>query len=311
MTKTVLLTGARGFIGTYVMERLIRDGRHVIAFDHQKGGVYPEGVDVFLGDIRDASGVVEAMAHSDSWIHLAGVLGTAETIKNPRPAAETNIIGGLNILEGACQYGLPGVNIAVGNYFENNTYSLTKNTVERFCKMFAKDRGLPVTVVRGLNVYGPRQSVAAPFGSSKVRKVGPSFICRALTDMPIEIYGDGNNVMDFIYVTDMADTLVNALYWTEENGAAPTVIEAGAGDDTTVNDFANVIAADVINRFDIHPVINHLPMRPGETVGAVVKADPSTLEVIGMNVANYIPLTQGVPLTVDYYKDYLATYQGN
>ena len=70
-------------------------------FDHHRrlAKEYPDGVEVFQGDIMDDVAVTEAMAHCDSWIHLAAVLGTQETIKNPRPAAKSNLIGGLNILE--------------------------------------------------------------------------------------------------------------------------------------------------------------------------------------------------------------------
>lgn len=301
----VLVTGASGFIGTATVKRLLADGHDVLALDHQKHNVYPAGVDVFLGDIRNENDMVEAMAHSDSWIHLAGVLGTQETILNPRPAAETNILGGLNVLEAATQYKLPGVNIAVGNWFENNTYSLTKNTVERFCIMFRKERGLPVTVVRGLNVYGPGQSVAAPFGPSKVRKIAPSFICRALSNEPIQIYGSGTNVMDFIYIDDMADTLVQALYHTMLYGGAERVIEAGLGNNSTVNDFAQLVKTEVELHYDKEVKIEYVPMRPGETPGAVVKANTATLPDIGIWAEEFITLEEGIPRTVAYFDEYL------
>lgn len=305
----VLVTGSSGFIGNATVKNLVARGHEVLAFDHQtderKARDYGPGVDVFVGSIENDRDVVEAMAHADAFIHLAGVLGTAETIKNPRPAAYTNIIGGLNVLEGATQYGLPGINIAVGNWFENNTYSLTKNTVERFCKMYQKERGLNVTVVRGLNVFGPGQSVAAPFGYSKVRKVGPSFMCRALTGNPIEIYGDGENIMDFIYIDDMAEVLVRSLFHTIEHGYVPTVIEAGLGRHSPVNDFAQRIRTQVENDYQTPVVINHLPMRQGETVGAVVKADASTLNLVGMDVSELVDIDTGIKRSLEYFYNYL------
>jgi UDP-glucose 4-epimerase len=306
----VLVTGGSGFIGTATIKKLTDDGHEVLVLDHQtennKARNYGPGTDVFLGDIRDADAMVEAMAHVDAFIHLAGVLGTAETIKNPRPAAHTNIVGGLNVLEAAVQYNIPGINIAVGNWFENNTYSLTKNTVERFCKMYQKERGLNVTVVRGLNVFGPGQSVAAPFGTSKVRKVGPSFMCRALTGMPVEIYGDGENIMDFIYIDDMAKVLVKALDHTVQNGYVPTVVEAGLGRHSSVNDFAQRIRTQVENDYQTPVIINHLPMRPGETNGAVVKADASTLNLIGMDVSELVDIDTGIKNSLAYFHQYLT-----
>ena len=113
----ILVTGGMGFIGQYVVEELKSRGYIPIIFDHHRrlADEYPEDVEVFQGDILDEVAVTEAMAHSEGWIHLAAVLGTQETIMNPRPAAQSNLIGGLNVLEAATQYNLPGSYIAVGN----------------------------------------------------------------------------------------------------------------------------------------------------------------------------------------------------
>ncbi len=303
----VLLTGGEGFIGSWTKKALLDRGHTVLSLTNQKYAdrEQPDGVTVFLGDIRDEVTVTEAMAHSEGWIHLAGVLGTAETIFNPRPAARTNILGGLNVLEAAEQYKVPGVNIAVGNYWMNNTYSITKNTVERFSQMFRDERGLQVTNLRALNAYGPGQSVAAPYGDSKVRKIMPSFMCRALSGDPIEIYGDGSQVMDMIYVQDVADALVSALEYTAENGAIDHVLEAGSGVDTTVNDIANAVAETVSDLYGIDTEIRHLPMRHGEPENSIVLGNPDTMNLIGMGKDELLPLNQGLVLTARYFKKYL------
>lgn len=299
--KTVLVTGGNGFIGRWLVEDLLYNGYAVSVLD-TRWREPVEGSTLVLGDIRDATAVTEAAAHADGIIHLAGVLGTQETISNPRPAAETNILGGLNVLEAAAQYDLPMVNIAVGNFWMNNTYSISKNTVERFADMMNRFRKTHITVVRALNAYGPRQSAAAPFGPSKVRKIMPSFICRALTDLPIEIYGDGEQIMDMIYVQDVARILRAALEFTEKYGAMPTPLEAGTGRRTTVNKIAEVVrdatGADV--------AIEHLPMRAGEDERSVVLGNPETLRPIGLDWTFLTPLESGVKETVDYFKSYLA-----
>lgn len=302
----ILLTGGEGFIGSWTKRELLSRGYEVISLTNQLEAVYqPENVTAFYGDIRDSDAVTEAMAHADGFIHLAGVLGTAETINNPRPAAHTNIIGGLNVLEAADQYKIPGVNIAVGNYWMNNTYSITKNTVERFASMFRDERGLQVTTVRALNAYGPGQSVAAPFGSSKVRKIMPSFMCRALSGEPIEIYGNGNQVMDMIYVGDVAKSLVGALNVTMNHGAIKTVIEAGSGNPTTVNDIAEEVATTVERLYGNSVQINHLPMRKGEPENSVVLGNPLTLKLVGMDPTELKSLPEGLDITARYFKDYL------
>lgn len=258
MTETVLVTGGQGFIGRYVVEELLRRGHKVLAFDRRGSASHPGGVEMFMGDIRNANAVTDAMAHATGFIHLAGILGTQETIANPRPSAETNIMGGLNVLEAAAQYKVHGVNIAVGNWWMNNTYSLTKNTVERFCQMYRKDRGAPVSVVRALNAYGPRQVASAPYGPSRVRKIMPSFICRALNGEPIEIYGDGQQIMDMVFVSDVATVLVNTLERSWEQGPVEKILEAGTGRRTTVTQIAEAVIAAVGSG-----EIKYIPMRPG------------------------------------------------
>lgn len=304
--KTVLVTGGNGFIGRYVVEELTRRGYGVAVLDTRYREP-EEGAQLVLGDIRDATAVTEAVAHADGVIHLAGVLGTQETIKNPRPAAETNILGGLNVLEACAQYDVPLVNIAVGNWWMNNTYSITKNTVERFVDMLNRFRGTRITVVRALNAYGPRQSAAAPYGPSKVRKIMPSFICRALSGEPIEIYGDGEQVMDMIYVTDVAKILVRALEVTEETGkpvgTGEDPLEAGTGRPTTVNDIARLVVQEIAKR-GISARIDHLPMRPGEDERSVVIGDPETLKPL--RVGSLLPLEIGVGPTVDYFAEMLG-----
>jgi UDP-glucose 4-epimerase len=302
--ESVLVTGGNGFIGSHVVEELINRGYHVNVLDTRWRPTVL-GASLVLGDIRDATSVTEAVAHADGVIHLAGVLGTQETIANPRPAAETNILGGLNVLEACAQYNVPLVNIAVGNYWMNNTYSITKNTVERFAEMLNRYRGTRITTVRALNAYGPRQVAAAPYGPSKVRKIMPSFVCRALSGQPIEVYGDGTQIMDMIFVTDVANTLITALEHTSANGPVRSVLEAGTGRRTTVNDIANEVIRQVALAVDVHVTLEHLPMRAGEDERSVVLGNPETLTAIGVDGSTFIPLEQGVEATVAYFRDYL------
>lgn len=305
--KSVLVTGGNGFIGGYTVERLIEGGYSVAILDTRYRAPVSKKAHVILGDIRDATAVTEAVAHADGVIHLGGVLGTQETISNPRPAAETNILGGLNVLEACAQYGVPLVNIAVGNYWMNNTYSITKNTVERFVEMFVRYRGSAMSIVRALNAYGPRQIAAAPYGPSKVRKIMPSFVCRALDEKPIEVYGDGSQIMDMIYVSDVAEVLVRALEATAGNGASG-LFEAGTGRRTTVNDIAQTVVAQVARQTGRNPVeIIYLPMRPGEDERSIVIGDPATLRPLFGGVdPTLISLEEGVANSVVYFANYLG-----
>lgn len=260
---------------------------------------------MFLGDVRDASAVTDAVAHVDGVIHLAAVLGTQETITNPRPAAEINILGSLNIFEAAVQYDVPVVYAGVGNHWmrEHGTgaYTISKTCSEDFARMYQKFRGARITVVRPVNAYGPGQSVAAPYGASRVRKVTPSFVCRALCGMPIEVYGSGEQISDMVYVGDVARVMVTAL----DSGVFGP-IEVGPKQSITINEFAHKVNAAVYGEHQA-PDLVHLPMRPGEVPDAVVSADISTLESIGVDVDSFVGIDDGIAVTVNWFR----TNEGN
>lgn len=294
----VLVTGAQGFIGQYTVEELIRRGHSVVAFDRYDKGARPEGSEFFLGDIEDDVAVTEAFAHSDAFIHLAGVLGTQETIHNPRPAAKVNLLGGLNVLMAAKQYDVPGVNIAVGNYWMNNTYSITKNTIERFVAMFNKEHGTRINIVRPTNCFGPRQASFPPYGSSKVKKITPAFINAAIRNEPIGIYGDGEQISDMIFVEDVAKVLVTAMEHAVDGKVYEKPFEVGYGERISVNK----VAETVIKVAGSQSVLKHSPMRPGEEVGGVVLADPSTLAPLGISDKDFVSLEDGLQRTIEYYK---------
>lgn len=295
----VLVTGGAGFIGRYTVEALIESGHDPLVFDHHRR---PGDHEVFLGDVRDDVAVTEAMAHVDGWIHLAAVLGTQETIANPRPAAQSNLLGGLNVLEAAAQYDLPGVYIGVGNHWMNNTYSITKTMIERFVSMYNKDRGTRVNIVRAMNAYGPRQAAAPPYGPGKVRKITPAFVCRALSGHPVEVYGDGQQVSDMVYVSDVAAALVRALDKAAEGEVFDRVVEVGPAQHCTVLE----VAQRVIALADSQSEIVHLPMRPGEIPNASVTADVDTLALVGMSPDVLIPLDEGLARTIADFRGRLS-----
>jgi nucleoside-diphosphate-sugar epimerase len=295
----ILVTGAQGFIGQYTVEELLRRGHTPIVFDVRDTGFRPDETEFMLGDIRDEVAVTEAFAHADGFIHLAGVLGTQETIKNPIPAAETNILGGLNILMAAAQYDVPGVNIAVGNYWMNNTYSISKNTIERFVAMFNKESGTRINVVRPTNCFGPRQSSYVPYGSAKVKKITPAFINAAIRDLPIGIYGDGTQVSDMIFVEDVAKVLVTAMEHAYIGKIYEQAFEVGYGEPITVNE----VAETVIRLSGSKSVLQHSPMRPGEEEHGVVLADPSTLLPLGISKDDFVSLEDGLNRTINWFRE--------
>lgn len=298
--KKIGITGGVGFIGSYVIDELLSRGYEPVVFDHHQHPLHRQ-VEVFLGDVRDEVAMTEFAAHVDGIIHLAAVLGTQETIKNPRPAAQSNLMGGLNFLEACAQYDLPGVYIAVGNYWMNNPYSITKNMIERFTHMFNKDRGTRINIVRAVNAYGPRQLAATPFAHGKVRKITPAFVCRALSGMPIEVYGDGEQVSDMVYVGDVAKALVTALEKANQHIIFEKAVEVGPEDNRTVNEIASLVAKICAEFTGLEAPVIHLPMRPGEIAGSDVTANTSTLRLVEMPVGKLVRIDEGMRRTVEYF----------
>jgi UDP-glucose 4-epimerase len=296
------VTGGAGFIGSHVVDVLHERGHDPLIFDHL--GRRGLAAEVMLGDTRDDVAVTELAAHVEGIIHLASVLGTQETVHNPRPAVMTNVISGMNVFEAGVQHGLPVVNIAVGNAGFSNPYSASKTCVETLGHMYVRDRGLALNQVRLVNAYGPRQSVAAPYGTSRVRKIMPAFVCRALTGAPVEIYGDGKQVSDMVWVRDGALALVLALEAAAAGNVVPGVMECGPEEHTSVRHIAGMVVDAARLPSGKRSEIKHLPMRPGETPGAYVVADPSTLAPIGMKAIDLKPLAAGIEETVAWYAEH-------
>jgi len=305
----IAVTGGAGFIGGHVVDELARRGHEPVIFDHRaKHHTFPgdplKYLPSMLGDTRDEVAVTELAAHVDGIIHLASVLGTQETVYNPRPAVMTNVQSGMNVMEAATQYGIPVVNICVGNAGMSNPYSASKTCVESLGHMYRRDRGTRINQVRVVNAYGPRQLMASPYGPGKVRKIMPAFVARALTGAPIEIYGDGEQVSDCVYVGDVAKGLVNALLFAAENKLFDEVIEIGPTEHRTVNEVADLVRTVTHNLTgQEQPELVHLPMRPGETPGARITARNHTMHLIGMDPADLFSLEAGVSQTVVWFED--------
>jgi UDP-glucose 4-epimerase len=292
----VLVTGGMGFIGQHTVTQLLERNHEVLVLDRQRRpDPWTTPVSVMCGDVRDREVVVEAVQQCDAVINLAGILGTMETIDDPFPSVDTNIRGALNVFQ-ACRAtrtrpdGVRCVQISVGNHFMNNSYAITKSAAERFAFMFNTEHRTKIAVVRGLNAYGEKQK------HLPVRKIVPNFVLRALTDQPIEIFGDGQQIMDMIYVRDLAKILVLAA--TTDHGCYDRVIDAGTGRRTTVNEIAEL----TVKLSGSTAGIRHLPMRAGEPSRSVVVGDPSTLGPLGISPKDLLSLEDGLGHTVAWYR---------
>lgn len=218
--KQILVTGADGFIGSHLVEELVKQGFNVRAFvfynsNNSWGWLDTMPVDilkkieVFPGDIRDPNGIREAMKGIDVVYHLAALIAIPFSYHSPDTYVDTNIKGTLNVLQAARElktrrilitstsevYGTAQyVPIDENHPFQGQSpYSATKIGADRLAESFYRSFNLPVTIVRPFNTYGPRQSA---------RAVIPTIITQLLTGVEEIKLGSLTPTRDFNYVKD-------------------------------------------------------------------------------------------------------------
>ncbi|WP_368293725.1 NAD-dependent 4,6-dehydratase LegB [Dehalobacter sp. TBBPA1] len=225
--KKILVTGADGFIGSHLVEQLIKNGEKVKAFVYYNSfntwgwlDTFPkeliENIEIFTGDIRDPNGVREALREVDEVFHLAALIAIPFSYHSPDSYVDTNIKGTLNVLQaakdlktkrilvtstsevyGTAQY----VPIDEKHPFQGQSpYSATKIGADRLAESFYRSFKMPVTIVRPFNTYGPRQSA---------RAVIPTVITQLLSGMAEIKLGSLTPTRDFVYVKDTAQGFID------------------------------------------------------------------------------------------------------
>ena len=218
----ILVTGAEGFIGSHLTELLVKEGYDVRAmvqynsfnnwgwidtFDPE----IKDKLDIFLGDVRDPNGVKTAMKDIDAVFHLAALIAIPYSYHSPDMYVDTNIKGTLNILQAARDLGTKRILVTSTSevygtakyvpidenhpYQGQSPYSATKIGADRLAESFYRSFGLPVSIVRPFNTYGPRQSA---------RAVIPTIITQLLAGKKEIKLGSLTPTRDFNYVKDTA-----------------------------------------------------------------------------------------------------------
>lgn len=283
-----LVTGGSGFIGSFIVDELAREGHEVTIYDIAKPEfILPKNVDYFDGDTRYISTLVSAMKGIDETYDLAGALGTNELMFSNSRAVDVNINGALNVLKAAKICEVKRVFYPTKPNDWMNTYSITKNCAEQFCLMFIKEFDMSIAILKWFNAYGPRQHIYP------VRKAVPIFIVQALRNQPLEVFGDGEQTVDMIYVEDIAKIAIGA---TRKCGRIGKVIDVGSGIPITVNELAKII----IKLTQSKSKIVHLPMRQGEPERSYIKADVTMLRDV-LKFEEFTPFEEGLKKTIDYY----------
>ena len=255
-TKSVLVTGGAGFIGSHIVNRLISSGYSVRVLDDLSTGklsniavhVKTGKVDFVEGNVRDASTIKTVVKDVDASIHLAAITSVPFSVENPNDTFETNVTGTLNMLtscatEGVSKlilvsscavYGNPK-SLPVDEQHPANPispYAKSKLAAEKFCLGFHQKSLIKSVVLRLFNVYGPRQNVDDYSG------VITRFVDRCNQRLPLIIYGDGAQTRDFINVQDVVEAVLKSL---ENNAAEGEIFNIGSGISTSVHELAKTV----------------------------------------------------------------------
>lgn len=276
----VLVTGGGGFIGSHVVDRLMRDGHTPRIFDLSASPYHsPLEVETFTGSITDPANLDLAMRDCDAVIHLAAVADVAHVLADPVLAEEVNTRGTLNVLEAACRaevgrvvYGSTtwvysdcaeqAVDEGTPIPAPRHLYTATKLAGETYCAGYAELYDLECTVLRFGIPYGPRARAAGVVA----RFTDLAFEGKALT-----IAGDGSQTRSFIYVEDLADGIVASL----APAAAGRTYNLSGDEVVTILE----IAERVQENTDGCEIV-HTPPRPGDFPGKEI-SNRRALEEIG------------------------------
>ncbi len=277
--EKVVVTGGSGFVGRAICEELAKQGYDVHVYDTHPCSIGTS----HIGSILYMEDILRVVKGARAVFHIAGILGTHELLSHNNEAIDVNIKGTVNVLEACREAGVQTVFFPTKPNVWLNTYSITKHAAAEFVKVYGTVYNMDVKIVRWLNVYGPGQK-AYP-----VRKAVPLMILQALHDEPVEIFGDGKQVVDLEYIGDIAKT---SIAYTLGPPCNIEIVDTGCAKRVTVNQMSELI----IDLTGSDSTVKHLPMRIGEPNTSVRW---SKLKQIGT-----IPVRSigpGMKRTIEYY----------
>ena len=312
--QRVLVTGADGFIGSHLTERLVREGARVRAFClyNSKGSLgwldhVPDDIrtslDVALGDVRDARFVETSCKDIEIVFHLAALIAIPYSYQAPESFIDTNICGTLNVLEGARRsgvarlvqtstsevYGTPATLPIRESHPLNaqSPYAATKVAADQLALSFHRSFGTPVMVLRPFNTYGPRQST---------RAVTATILSQLLDGKKEVRLGRLDTRRDLTYVSDVVDGYLRAGVTLAIEG---TVIQLGTRRSVSVSELFETSCR--VLGVQARVCQDPRRLRPDSSEVLVLESDPSLAEqTLGWRAS--IGLEEGLGLTADWMR---------
>ncbi len=315
---TFLVTGGAGFIGSHIVEYLLKHGAgKVLVLDNLSTGSM-DNVNLFKdhpnyefikGDIRDFELVKELVNQSDYVSHQAALGSVPRSIKDPLTTNDVNITGFLNVLSAVKEspktkrmvyaassstYGdskeLPKKEERIGKPL--SPYAVTKLVNELYADVYGQLYDTDTIGLRYFNIFGPRQNPKGPYAA-----VIPLFMLAVLNHQKPMIHGDGLQTRDFTYVENAVQANIKAFFAGEK--AKNQVFNIAAGDRTSLLDLIEMMEEISGKRIEV----NHTDPRPGDVRDSLADISKAR-ELLGYS--DIVPLKEGLKHTFDYFKQHVS-----
>lgn len=253
-----VVTGGCGFIGSHIVDALVRDGCEVAVFDDLSTGnleYLNPAAELVEGSVADAEAVLAAVEGATWVFHLAALPRVQQSVDDPIGTHAVNVNGTLNVLQAAREHGIERVVVSSSSsvYGDQETHLMTEDLApnplspyglhkligEQYADLFAALFGMQIVSLRYFNVYGPRQSAEGAYAL-----VIPHFLRLRDEGKPLTVYGDGCQTRDYVHVADVVRANLNAANSELPQGRA-VALNVGSGEETSVNEIAAMVGGEV------------------------------------------------------------------
>ena len=308
MSKTFLVTGGAGFIGSHIVSRLLKEGAAVRVVDNLSTGnrdrlrVVERSIEFVVDDLTDPSVCDRAVRGVEYVLHQAAVPSVHRSVQDPVGTNRANITGTLNLLESCHKHSVRRLVYAASSSAYGDTqvlpkredmapnplspYALQKFVGERYCKLYSDLYGLETVSLRYFNVFGPSQDPWSEYSA-----VIPKFATRLQKGQSLVVYGDGEQSRDFTYIDNVVEANLLAIRAAHAAGA---VINVGCGESLTLNRLIRFLEEIL----EVQAVVDYEPPRRGDVRHSL--ADIS----LARDMLGYQPtvtVREGLRRTVEFF----------
>lgn len=316
--KKVLVTGAAGFIGSHLVERLVAlqaDVTCFVRYDSLNSWGFLDSLpiknslNIISADLKDSDAVREAVRGQDVVFHLAAAVSIPHSYDFPREHLQTNIIGTFNVLQASKEYNIKKlVHVSSSEVYGTaiqapikedhplqgqSPYSATKIAADKLAESFYLSYNVPITIARPFNTFGPRQSA---------RAIIPTIITQALTEDKVML-GNSKPTRDFNYVENTVDGLVETAQSEKSIGE---VINFGSGKEISIAELAKKIISLLGKKIEI--VQQKERFRPDKSEIMRLVADNTKAKEL-LNWEPRIGFEEGLKKTIEWISNNLSLYK--